>query len=64
MQDDFIDHGLDIDLDKLPNLYSPVGLDIGAESPEEIALAIAAEIIAVFRERNSGFLKHRIGSIA
>lgn len=63
MQDDFIDHGLDIDLDKLPNLYSPVGLDIGAESPEEIALSIVSEIIAVFRERNGGCLRYRKGSI-
>jgi len=45
------------------HLYSPIGLDIGAETPEEIALAIAAEIVAVFRERNAGFLRNRIGSI-
>ncbi|MGZ5957504.1 MAG: XdhC family protein, partial [Myxococcaceae bacterium] len=31
-------------------LYSPVGLDLGAEQPEEIALAILAEIQA----RNTG----------
>lgn len=63
MQDEMAEKGEMVDLEKLENLYSPIGLDIGAESPEEIALAIAAEIIAVFRERNSGFLKHRIGSI-
>ena len=32
-------------------LYSPVGLDIGANNPEEIALAIIAEIQAVTQNR-------------
>jgi xanthine/CO dehydrogenase XdhC/CoxF family maturation factor len=52
-----------VDLVQQNHLYSPIGLDIGAETPEEIALAIAAEIVAVFRERNAGFLRNRIGSI-
>ena len=45
------------------HLYSPVGLDIGADNPEEIALAIAAEIQAVLQKRPGGFLKERNGSI-
>jgi len=32
--------------DQLARLAAPIGLDIGAESPEEIALAIMAEIVA------------------
>jgi len=35
-----------------------VGLDIGAESAEEIAHAIIGEIIAVSRGHQGGFLKH------
>ncbi len=31
----------------LKNFYSPIGLDIGGGSPEEIAISIAAEILAV-----------------
>ncbi len=50
-------------LEKLPNLHSPVGLDIGAESPEEIALSIASEIIASFRNREGGSLREKSGSI-
>jgi len=36
--------------DRLGRLHTPAGLDIGARSPEEIALAILAEIVAT-RER-------------
>ncbi len=47
----------------LRKLYSPAGLDIGAEPSEGIALAILSEIQAVFSEREGGFLRHRVGSI-
>ena len=42
-----------------PQLYSPVGLDIGADNPEEIALSIIAEIQAVNQERSGGLLRNR-----
>jgi xanthine dehydrogenase accessory factor len=35
--------------DLLETIYAPIGLDIGAETPEEIALAIMAEIVKVNR---------------
>ena len=41
------------------NIYSPVGLDIGGDNAEEIALSIIAEIQAVISQRNAGFLKNR-----
>lgn len=34
-------------------LHAPIGIDIGAETPEEIAVAIAAELIAI-RRRGGG----------
>jgi xanthine dehydrogenase accessory factor len=37
--------------DELNRAKNPIGLEIGAESPEEIAIAIVAELIATRRRR-------------
>jgi xanthine/CO dehydrogenase XdhC/CoxF family maturation factor len=47
----------------LNKLYAPVGLDIGADTPESIAVSIVAEIQAALSNRAGGFLKNRQGSI-
>lgn len=44
-------------------IYSPTGLEIGAESPQEIALSILSEIVAVFRGKTGTSLKHKEGTI-
>ncbi len=44
---------------QLARLHSPIGMDIGAETPEEIALSIIAEIKAAFAKRSGGFLRNR-----
>lgn len=41
------------------NLFSPAGLDIGSETPEEIALAIVSEVAAVLANRCGGSLRDR-----
>jgi xanthine dehydrogenase accessory factor len=48
---------------RLENIYSPVGLDIGAETAEEIAFSIIAEIQAVFAGKKAQFLKNKEDSI-
>ena len=41
-----------IPLDRLNQIYAPVGLDIGALTPEEIALSIMSELVMVRRSGN------------
>jgi xanthine/CO dehydrogenase XdhC/CoxF family maturation factor len=49
--------------DEIARFHSPVGLDVGAETPEEIALAIVAEILSTLHERPGTPLRHREGPI-
>lgn len=42
--------------EQLRNIHAPIGLDIGAVTPEEVALAILAEIVAKRRGASGGFL--------
>lgn len=49
--------------DLLRRIHNPVGLDIGAENPEQIALAILAEIQAVISGRAGGLLREKKGPI-
>lgn len=55
--------GLELTEPMRQGLYYPVGLDLGAEAPEGIALAILAEIQAVLAGRSGGHLRDRQASI-
>jgi xanthine dehydrogenase accessory factor len=48
-----------IEKDDFHRIHSPIGLDIGAETPDEIAVSIIAEIQSKFSNRSGGFLKYR-----
>lgn len=45
--------------ERLAAIHAPVGLDIGAETPEEIAVAVAAELVKVRRGGSGASLRDR-----
>ena len=47
-----------VEASSLERIMGPCGLDVGADTQEETALSILAEILAVRGEREGGFLKH------
>ncbi|MEH1770684.1 XdhC family protein [Nostoc sp.] len=51
--------GRDYTTEQLKRLHGPIGIDIGADTPEEIAIAIIAEIQAVLTNRSGNFLRNR-----
>jgi xanthine dehydrogenase accessory factor len=57
------DSGITITKEQLQSVYGPVGLDIGSEGSEEIALSIVAEIKAVLSNRRGYSLKYKPASI-
>lgn len=58
------DEGVTVDPDEInERLHAPVGLDIGADNPAEIALAIVGEIQAALAGRPGGHLRDRQGPI-
>lgn len=59
MLDEYAKGGIRISGDDLHRIHSPIGLDIGAEAPDEIALSIISEIQGKFSNRSGGFLKYR-----
>jgi xanthine dehydrogenase accessory factor len=63
MQDELSEEGIALSARDLARIYSPIGLDLGAETPEEIALSIIAEIQAHFQGKTAGFLKAKQGYI-
>ncbi len=58
-----IEEGNPVSEEDLLRIATPVGLDIGAETPEEIAISIIAEIKTFFSGRSGQRLKFRDGAI-
>jgi len=56
-------HALALTEEQCRRFYAPVGLDLGAEGPEGVALSVLAEIQAVVAGRTPGHLRDRKGSI-
>ena len=45
--------------EELDMIYAPIGLDLGAQTPEEIALSIVSEYLAVVRGKQGQFLRRK-----
>ena len=45
------------------SIYAPVGLDLGAETAEEIGASVIAEILSVLNKGSASFLKDKAGPI-
>jgi xanthine dehydrogenase accessory factor len=56
-----IDHA---DLESIRHaVHAPIGLDLGAETAEEVAMSIAAELLAVKNRCSPKFLRDKLGAI-
>jgi xanthine dehydrogenase accessory factor len=55
--------GILLTKEQLARIYSPVGLNIGAETAEEIALSVLSEIKAVLAQRPGGSLRNQLTPI-
>ena len=59
MLDELRDDGIVLTGEQLNTIYGPVGLEIGAETAEEIALSTIAEIKAVLSGKTGGSLRQK-----
>lgn len=60
---EFLEEGIEITEQQLSKIHSPVGLNIGAETPEEISLSIIAEIKMALSKKDGRPLRDFTASI-
>ncbi|TJY34660.1 XdhC family protein [Pontimicrobium aquaticum] len=59
----FLEYCPEVDEQFLELIHGPAGLNIGAETPQEIAISILSEILSVVREQTPMALKEKVGGI-
>lgn len=57
------ENGQEFSTEELDRIYAPCGLEIGANTPEEIAMSLFSEILGVFSGKTGGMLRQKIGPI-
>ncbi len=62
IKEELAEEGIIVDLEAA-NIHAPIGLNIGANSPEEIAISIISEIVQKFRSGDGKSLKYKEGTI-
>ena len=60
---DLIEQYPEVEDSFLEKMYGPAGLNIGAETSQEIAVSICSEILSVTRKQQPDFLKNKLTSI-
>ena len=63
MQEDFEEEGRTFSTEELERIYTPAGLDLGSNTPYQIAHSIVAEALAIHNDRTPQHLKAREESI-
>lgn len=59
----FLEYCPEIDVSFIEDIYGPTGLNIGAETPQEIAISIISEILSVVRQQTPMPLKEKRSGI-
>lgn len=59
----FLEYCPDVDDSFFNGIYGPAGLNLGAETPQEIAISIISEILSVIRKQLPMSLKEKVGRI-
>ena len=53
----------DTSLEFIESVYGPAGLELGAETPQEIALSVLSEIVATVNQKKPSSLREKVGRI-
>jgi xanthine dehydrogenase accessory factor len=59
MIDELKEQGIQVTDENMAKVYGPIGLDLGSETPQEIALSIIAEIKAVLSQKQGPSLREK-----
>lgn len=63
MISEFKSNGIAFSTEEMERIYAPCGLEIGANTPEEIAMSLFSEILSVLSGNKGGMLREKIGPI-